>query len=74
MPLYPVTPILGILSCGYLITTVPWDVLKFFLWYMLGGVVLYFAYGMRHSNLQHGETQDQAPDMGEYVAPVGEQP
>ncbi len=74
VPLYPVVPILGILSCGYLITTVPWNVLVFFLWYMLGGVVLYFAYGMRHSNLQHGEQQDVAPGMGEYVAPVGEQP
>ncbi len=74
VPLYPVVPILGILSCGYLITTVPWSVLVFFLWYMLGGVVLYFAYAMRHSNLQHGEQQDVAPGMGEYVAPVGEQP
>jgi APA family basic amino acid/polyamine antiporter len=74
VPFYPITPILGILSCGYLITTVPWNVLMFFLWYMLGGVVLYFVYGMRHSNLQHGDPQDPAPDMGEYVAPVGEQP
>lgn len=74
VPLYPVLPVLGILSCIYLITTVPWDVLKFFLWYMLGGVVLYFVYGMRNSNLQHGEAQDPGPDMGEYVAPVGEQP
>ena len=74
VPLYPVVPILGILSCGYLITTVPWSVLVFFLWYMLGGVVLYFAYGMRHSHLQHGEQQDVASGMGGYVAPVGEQP
>jgi APA family basic amino acid/polyamine antiporter len=74
VPFYPVLPILGILSCGYLISTVPWDVLKFFLWYMLGGVVLYFVYGMRNSNLQHGEPQDDLPDMGEFPAPVGEQP
>ena len=70
VPLYPVLPVLGILSCFYLITSVPWDVLKFFLWYMLGGVVLYFAYGMRHSNLQHGEGQDDAPDMGEFPGPI----
>ena len=74
VPLYPVVPILGILSCIYLITTVPWNVLVFFLWYMAGGVVLYFAYGMHNSNLQRGEPQVDAPDMGEYVAPVGEQP
>ena len=74
MPLYPVLPVLGILSCAYLITTVPWPVLKFFLWYMLGGVVLYFLYGIHNSNLQRGIGQDDGPDMGEYVAPVGEQP
>ncbi|PAX08030.1 amino acid permease [Sphingomonas lenta] len=74
VPLYPVLPLLGILACAYLITTVPWDVLRFFLWYMLGAVALYFLYGIRNSNLQHGEPQDRAPDMGEYVAPVGQQP
>lgn len=74
VPFYPVLPILGILSCGYLISTVPWGVLKFFLWYMLGAVALYFIYGIWNSNLQHGEPQDPGPDMGEYVAPVGEQP
>ncbi len=74
VPLYPVLPILGILSCGYLISTVPWGVLKFFLWYMLGAVALYFIYGIWNSNLQHGEPQDPGPDMGEFPAPVGEQP
>jgi len=29
---------------------------------------------MHNSNLQRGEPQVDAPDMGEYVAPVGEQP
>ena len=70
VPLYPVLPVLGILSCLYLITTVPWNVLQFFLWYMAGGVVLYFVYGMRNSNLQHGEWQDDAPDMSEFPGPV----
>jgi len=74
VPFYPVLPVLGILSCAYLITTVPWAVLQFFLWYMLAGVVLYFVYGISHSNLQRGVTQDGAPDMGEYPAPVGKQP
>ena len=70
VPFYPVLPVLGILSCGYLITTVPWNVLQFFLWYMLGGIVLYFVYGMRHSNLQHDQLQDAGPDMGEFPGPV----
>jgi basic amino acid/polyamine antiporter, APA family len=54
VPLYPVLPVLGILSCLYLITTVPWNVLKYFLWYMLGMAVLYFIYGMRNSELGKG--------------------
>lgn len=74
VPLYPLLPLLGIASCAYLITTVPWDVLKFFLWYMLGGVVLYFVYGIRNSNLQRGEWRDDRPEMGEFPAPVGKQP
>jgi len=70
VPFYPVLPVLGILSCVYLISTVPWSVLQFFLWYLVGAVVLYFLYGMRNSNLQHGEGQDEAPDMGEFPGPV----
>jgi APA family basic amino acid/polyamine antiporter len=77
VPLYPVLPVLGILSCLYLISTVPWDVLKFFLWYMVGGVVLYFVYGMRNSNLQRDQEQDDQPDLPAYpedAATVGGQP
>lgn len=70
VPFYPVLPMLGIVSCIYLITTVPWEVLQFFLWYMAGGIALYFLYGIRHSNLQHGEPQDDAPEMGEFPGPV----
>ncbi|WP_294302235.1 amino acid permease [uncultured Sphingomonas sp.] len=74
VPLYPITPILGILSCGYLITTVPASVLLLFVVYLAIGMVVYFFYGMHNSNLQRGERQDDKPDMGEFPAPVGEQP
>lgn len=70
VPLYPVLPILGVLSCGYLITTVPWNVLRFFLWYMLGATILYFAYGMRHSRLAQGLDQEDLGDMPEFPSPV----
>jgi APA family basic amino acid/polyamine antiporter len=70
VPLYPVVPVLGIISCAYLIYTVPPNVLMFFVYYMVGGVVLYFIYGIRNSNLQHGDPQDDAPDMGEFPGPV----
>jgi amino acid transporter len=65
VPFYPVTPILGILSCLYLITTVEMRVLIFFLWFMIGSIALYFAYGMGHSRLGKGlETDDlEGPPM-----------
>lgn len=70
VPLYPVLPVLGILSCVYLITTVPYNVLMFFAYFMVAALALYFIYGMRNSNLQHGDPQDDAPDMGEFPGPV----
>jgi APA family basic amino acid/polyamine antiporter len=66
VPLYPVLPILGVLSCLYLITTVPWDVLRFFMWYMIGGVILYFVYGMRNSELGKGHPVTADGEMPYY--------
>ena len=54
VPLYPVVPALGIISCVWLITSVPVPVLTFFFWYVMGGIVLYFIYGMRNSELAKG--------------------
>ncbi|MFO6447168.1 amino acid permease [Erythrobacter sp. NE805] len=70
VPLYPVLPVLGILSCGYLITTVPMHVLLLFLGYLAIGMVIYFFYGMHFSNLQTGRDQDDGPEMGEFPGPV----
>ena len=70
VPLYPFVPVLGIVTCLYLITTVEMRVLMFFLWYTLGMIALYFVYGMRNSRLQHGEAQADAPDMTELPGPV----
>jgi APA family basic amino acid/polyamine antiporter len=70
VPLYPVIPVLGILSCGYLITTVPVNVLLLFLVYLGIGLVIYFFYGIHFSNLQTGRDQEDAPDMAEFPGPV----
>jgi APA family basic amino acid/polyamine antiporter len=70
VPFYPVLPILGILSCGYLITTVPGHVLGLFFIYLAVGMVIYFLYGIHFSNLQTGKDQDSGPDMGEFPGPV----
>ena len=70
VPFYPVLPVLGILSCGYLITTVPLHVLGLFFIYLAVGMVIYFFYGIHFSNLQTGRDQDEGPDMGEFPGPV----
>jgi APA family basic amino acid/polyamine antiporter len=54
VPLYPVLPALGILSCFALIFTVEERVLRFFGWYVIGAIILYFVYGMRNSELAKG--------------------
>ncbi len=59
VPLYPVLPALGIISCFALIFTVENRVLIFFGWYVLAAVVLYFVYGLRNSQLQKGLQQHE---------------
>ena len=54
VPLYPVVPIAGILSCLWLITTVPNYVLLIFAGYTGVMIVLYFLYGLQHSELGKG--------------------
>jgi len=74
VPLYPVLPALGILSCFALIFTVEDRVLRFFAWYLLGAIVLYFVYGMHNSELAKGHdvmADDETPYFPE-DAPVDE--
>ncbi len=50
-PLVPLVPILGILICGYMMFGLPGDTwLRLIIWMVLG-LVIYFAYGIRHSRL-----------------------
>jgi APA family basic amino acid/polyamine antiporter len=64
-PLYPITPILGVVGCLYLIFSldpITWAV--FGVWLAVG-MVIYFGYGFRKSRLAQDEpadwTQDPAP-------------
>jgi APA family basic amino acid/polyamine antiporter len=66
VPFYPVLPILGILSCVYLITTVPGTVLIGFMWYMIAATILYFVYGMRNSELAKGHPVTADGEMPYY--------
>lgn len=59
-PLYPVTPVLGVFFCFYVmrgLRPVTW--LVFGLW-ILGGLVVYFAYSRRHSRLRPGRELSDA--------------
>lgn len=58
-PLMPLIPLLGILSCGYLIIHLPWlTMLRFIIW-MCAGLVIYWFYGRFNSNLNN-ETNNTA--------------
>jgi len=50
-PMVPLVPILGILICGYMMYGLPKDTwLRLIIW-MAIGLLIYFAYGIRHSRL-----------------------
>lgn len=54
-PFMPVIPILGILSCAYLIFHLPWiTMLRFIIW-MITGIVIYWFYGRFNSELNRKE-------------------
>ena len=55
-PLFPVTPVLGALMCLFLLMSLMAhdETRSFFLRYLVGGIVLYFLYGMWNSKLGKG--------------------
>jgi APA family basic amino acid/polyamine antiporter len=53
-PFVPVVPVLGILACFYLMYGLPVDTWARLVIWMLLGLVIYFAYGRRHSKVQLG--------------------
>ena len=57
-PLFPLVPILGVLMCLLLLLSIManHETRNFFLIYLVGGIVIYFAYGMRNSRLGRGIT------------------
>ncbi len=59
VPLYPIVPILGILSCAGLIFTIETRILIVFGWYTLAMIVVYFLYGYRNSNLAKANAAGQ---------------
>ena len=57
VPWVPVTPLISIAACFYLMTQLPaitW--IRFIIWLAVG-LVLYFTYGYSHSTLRHRREQ-----------------
>jgi APA family basic amino acid/polyamine antiporter len=67
-PMFPLTPILGALMCLFLLMSLMAnrETRNFFGIYLIGGVVVYFLYGLQHSKLGRGEIvvgAEPAPDL-----------
>ena len=54
-PLYPVVPLLGVLSCFWLMYGLPPDTWARLIVWMGLGLLVYFGYGRRHSKVQQRE-------------------
>jgi APA family basic amino acid/polyamine antiporter len=54
-PLVPLVPILGILICGYMMTSLPWATLERLIIWMIIGLAIYFGYSRSHSKLARAE-------------------
>ncbi|MFX3623437.1 MAG: amino acid permease [Ectobacillus sp.] len=59
VPFVPLIPILAVLFCGYLILQLPALTWVSFGGWLLVGLVIYFAYGRRHSTLNYTEVKDK---------------
>lgn len=54
-PLMPVVPILGIISCGLMMSGLDWtNWLRLFVWLLIG-LAIYFFYGRKHSEIGKNE-------------------
>ena len=69
-PLYPVTPVLGIVSCLFLMFQTPPKVQIFFAAFILLAATVYIVYGHKHSRLAHGvRIKGHEPSPDEIFSP-----
>ena len=56
VPGYPVTPVLSVLACVYVLSGLSWTTYAWFLVWLLVVLAFYFLWGRRHSELNPGAT------------------
>lgn len=54
-PWVPLVPLLGMLSCFYLMLGLPWPTWERLIIWMAIGLAIYFLYGIRHSRIAQGK-------------------
>lgn len=59
VPGYPVTPVLSILACGYILISLHWYTWVVFAGWVGAFLLFYLAYGRRHSALARTHTTDE---------------
>lgn len=53
VPFYPVLPIISVLLCIFMLTQLSGETWLMFLVWLAIGIVIYFSYGIKHSQLNH---------------------
>ena len=66
VPWVPVTPIISVLACLYLMLQLPCLTWRRFSWWLLAGLVIYFLYGAFHSRMRNpaGPSRFRMPWLG----------
>ena len=62
VPGYPVTPVLSILACAYLITGLGWSTYAWFAVWVAVVLAFYLLWGRRHSLLAQGRSVERATE------------
>ena len=62
VPGYPVTPILSVLACGYLITGLGWSTYAWFAVWVVVVLGFYLLWGRRHSMLAQGRSVESSTE------------
>lgn len=66
VPSYPVTPVLSVIACGYVLSGLQWTTYVWFLLWLAVVLAFYFLWGRKHSvlNLSLQEGTERRPEEG----------